>query len=41
VRYRLRRVSEITGWDPLNPRDAYVLQTALAVGRLYPPDEAG
>ncbi len=40
VRYRLRRVSEITGWDPLNPRDAYVLQTALAVGRLYPADEA-
>ncbi len=35
VRYRLRRVSEITGWDPLVPRDAYVLQTALAVGRLH------
>ncbi|VXB21807.1 PucR-like helix-turn-helix protein [Citricoccus sp. K5] len=36
VRYRLRRVSEITGWDPLSPRDAYVLQTALVVGRLPP-----
>ncbi|GAA4779219.1 fatty acid biosynthesis transcriptional regulator FasR [Citricoccus nitrophenolicus] len=35
VRYRLRRVSEVTGWDPLVPRDAYVLQTALAVGRLH------
>lgn len=38
VRYRLRRVSEITGWDPLVPRDAYVLQTALGVGRLYRAD---
>lgn len=34
VRYRLKRVSEITGWDPLVPRDAYVLQTAIALGRL-------
>jgi len=34
VRYRLKRVGEITGWDPLAPRDAYVLQTAIALGRL-------
>lgn len=34
VRYRLRRVAEVTGWDPLDPREAYVLQTALALGRL-------
>ncbi len=34
VRYRLRRISEITGWDPLHPRESYVLQTALAVGHL-------
>ncbi|MBG6083432.1 PucR family transcriptional regulator [Zhihengliuella flava] len=34
VRYRLKRVAEITGWDPLLPREAYVLHTALAVGRL-------
>lgn len=34
VRYRLKRITEITGWDPMVPRDAYVLQTALAVGRL-------
>ncbi|GAA1813121.1 PucR family transcriptional regulator [Nesterenkonia flava] len=34
VRYRLKRVTEITGWDPMLPRDAYVLQTALALGRL-------
>jgi hypothetical protein len=34
VRYRLRRVAEVTGWDPLVPREAHVLQQALAVGRL-------
>ncbi|WP_431837057.1 PucR family transcriptional regulator [Cellulomonas sp. Y8] len=37
VRYRLRRVAEVTGWDPLDPREAYVLQQALAVGRLDHP----
>lgn len=40
VRYRLRRVSELTGWDPLVPRDAYVLHTAITVGRLA-EQEAG
>jgi DNA-binding PucR family transcriptional regulator len=34
VRYRLRRVTDVTGWDPLDARDCYVLQTALALGRL-------
>ena len=34
VRYRLKRVAEVTGWDPLVPRDAYVLQTAITLGRL-------
>ncbi|MEE1620675.1 PucR family transcriptional regulator [Zafaria sp. J156] len=34
VRYRLKRVCDITGWDPLIPREAFVLQTALVVGRL-------
>lgn len=34
VRYRLRRVSELTGRLPSNPRDALVLRVALAVGRL-------
>lgn len=37
VRYRLRRVCDITGWDPLLPREAFVLQTALVVGRLAAP----
>ncbi len=34
VRYRLKRIAEITRRDPLNPRDAYVLRTATTVGRL-------
>lgn len=34
VRYRLRRVAEITGRNPVDPRDALVLRIALAVGRL-------
>jgi hypothetical protein len=36
VRYRLRRVSELTGLNPADPRDALVLRTALIVGRLGP-----
>ena len=34
VRYRLRKVAEMTGWDPLDARESFVLQVALAVGRL-------
>ena len=34
VRYRLRRVAEIVGLDPHTPREAWVLQVALALGRL-------
>ncbi len=34
VRYRLRRITQIVGWDPTDPREGYVLRTALAVGRL-------
>ncbi|MHA7178071.1 PucR family transcriptional regulator [Arthrobacter sp. Sr24] len=40
VRYRLRRVCDVTGWDPLIPREAFVLQTALIVGRLATPSKA-
>ncbi|MEV0271990.1 helix-turn-helix domain-containing protein [Hamadaea sp. NPDC050747] len=36
VRYRMRRVAEITGHAPLNPRDAFTLRVALALGRLEP-----
>ena len=34
VRYRLRRVAELTGRNANDPRDALVLRIALAVGRL-------
>lgn len=34
VRYRLRRVSELTGRNPSDARDALVLRTALVVDRL-------
>ncbi|MGV9710308.1 PucR family transcriptional regulator [Gordonia sp. NPDC003424] len=34
VRYRLKKIAEITGRDPTNPRDAYVLRVAATVGRL-------
>nr|WP_091614710.1 helix-turn-helix domain-containing protein [Micromonospora mirobrigensis] len=36
VRYRLRRIAEVTGFSPLTPRDAFALQVALTVGRLDP-----
>jgi hypothetical protein len=36
VRYRLKRVSEITGLAPFSGRDAYALRVALTVGRLDP-----
>ncbi len=34
VRYRLRRIQEVTGYSVTDPRDAYVLRLALTLGRL-------
>ncbi|MFN3865776.1 MAG: helix-turn-helix domain-containing protein, partial [Demequina sp.] len=34
VRYRLKKVGQLTGWDVLSTRDAHVLETAFALGRL-------
>ncbi|WP_255498064.1 CdaR family transcriptional regulator [Nakamurella sp. PAMC28650] len=34
VRYRLRRIADITGLDATTSREAFVLQTAMAIGRL-------
>lgn len=34
VRYRLRRIGQLVGWDPTDAREGFVLQTALAIGRL-------
>lgn len=36
VRYRLKRITDFTGHDPTQPRDAYVLRVATTVGRLAP-----
>jgi hypothetical protein len=38
VRYRLRRIAEITGYSPTMSRDAFALRVALTIGRL---DRAG
>ncbi|MGI8767674.1 MAG: PucR family transcriptional regulator [Propionibacteriaceae bacterium] len=34
VRYRLKRIHEVTGYSPLAARDAYALRLALTLGRL-------
>lgn len=34
VRYRLRRIASVTGWDPSAPREGFVLHMAIAAGRL-------
>ena len=34
VRYRLRRIHEVTGYSPTDPRDAYALRLAITLGRL-------
>lgn len=37
VRYRLRRITELTGYAPSNPRQSYTLRLALTLGRLLSP----
>lgn len=34
VRYRLKRVSDVIGWDATGPREAFILQTALVLGAI-------
>ncbi|BAV41134.1 PucR family transcriptional regulator [Mycobacterium ulcerans] len=42
IRYRLKRITEFTGRDPTQPRDAYVLRVAATVGQLnYPTPPSG
>ena len=41
VRYRLRRVHEISGYSPTDPRDAYALRLALTLGRLFARAQTG
>lgn len=38
VRYRLKKVYDATAWDPMTPRDSYVLQLALTLGSLSHQD---
>ena len=41
VRYRLKRITDFTGRDPTQPRDAYVLRVAATVGQLnYPTQQS-
>lgn len=34
VRYRIKRTADTTGWDANDPRDAYVLRTAIIIGSI-------
>jgi sugar diacid utilization regulator len=34
VRYRLKRIAEILGWDPTGAREAFVLQVAVVLGSM-------
>jgi len=38
VRYRLKRISEVIGWDATGAREAIILQCALIVGSIAEPD---
>ncbi len=38
VRYRLRRITELTALNPARPRDAYALHVAVTLGRLSSSD---
>ena len=37
VRYRLRRIAEMTGYAPTNPRGAFTLRLSLTLGRIAQP----
>lgn len=41
VRYRLRRVADITGYSPTEARDSYTLRMAITLGRLAEAAAAG
>jgi DNA-binding PucR family transcriptional regulator len=32
VRYRLKRIQELIGWDATDAKDAFILQVALVTG---------
>ncbi|MBG6107977.1 CdaR family transcriptional regulator [Frigoribacterium sp. CG_9.8] len=41
VRYRLKRVSEVIGWDATGARESLILQAALIIGSIAEPDSPG
>ncbi|MET0989083.1 MAG: helix-turn-helix domain-containing protein, partial [Glaciihabitans sp.] len=40
VRYRLKRISEVIGWDATGAREALILQAALIIGSMADPEPA-
>ncbi len=38
VRYRLKRISEVIGWDATGAREALILQSALILGAIAEPE---
>jgi hypothetical protein len=40
VRYRLKRITEVIGWDATGAREALILQSALIIGSIAEPDAA-
>lgn len=40
VRYRLKRVNDIIGWDATGPREALILQSALIIGSMTETDQS-
>ncbi len=41
VRYRLKRVSEVIGWDATGAREALILQSALIIGSIADKNQRG
>ncbi|MDO5700017.1 MAG: helix-turn-helix domain-containing protein [Bowdeniella nasicola] len=39
VRYRLRRIAQVIGWDPTDAREGQILHMSIVVGRLATPPE--
>jgi DNA-binding PucR family transcriptional regulator len=37
VRYRLKRITELLGWDATGPREALILHSALILGAISEP----
>jgi DNA-binding PucR family transcriptional regulator len=38
VRYRLKKISELIGWDATGARESFVLQVATLLGKMNEPE---